>query len=155
MLLALKAFFKAFKDPKGAKYFLEGAKDEKKDSSQLKLLYLLQKQGRLIDFLKEDISGFTDEQVGAAVRQVHNACEKSLEQWLSIRPYFDQLEGEEVSLSEDYDRQSVKVVGNVRGKPPYKGVIRHRGWRASKHALPKEIHERDQTLICPAEVEVV
>lgn len=155
MLLALKAFFKALKDPKAAKIFLEGEKKEKKDPVGLKLLYLLQKQGRLIDFFKEDISNFSDEQVGAAVRQIHQECGKGLEEWLSIRPCFDQQEGQEVSLPSDYDRHSIKVVGNIRGKPPYKGIIRHRGWKAAKQALPKEMLEADQTLICPAEVEVL
>lgn len=130
MWLPLKAFFKAFKDPKGAKIFVEGV-NSASAKHDLTVLNTLQEEGRLVDFLKEDISTFSDPQVGAAVRGVHTACAKILEKTLVIRPLFSEGEGESVRLAEDYDRNAVKVVGNVRGKPPYTGIVRHRGWKAS------------------------
>src|SRR4051794_37026728 len=37
----------------------------------LQLLAILQREGRLVDFLMEDLQGIPDAQVGAAVREVH------------------------------------------------------------------------------------
>ncbi len=153
MMLALRAFFKALKNKNEAKAFVDG-KEEKQDPSHLKLLYLLQKQGRLIDFLKEDIASFSDAQIGAAVRNIHQDCAQSLEEWVSIRPVLKEGEGQEVLIPEGYDHSAIKVVGKVKGNAPYKGVLRHKGWQAQKQDLPKQIRESDQTILCPAEVEV-
>ncbi|MCH9608929.1 MAG: hypothetical protein S4CHLAM45_03320 [Chlamydiales bacterium] len=137
MFLALKVFLKAFRDPKGAKRFIEG-----EESSHVKLLSILQKEGRLVDFIQEDISGFSDEQVGVAVRQVHAGCKKGLNRAYAIRPFLEESEGKAVTLGIDFDESAVKVVGKVVGKPPYKGVIRHRGWQVQ------------EGVFAPAEVEV-
>ena len=37
-------------------------------------LAILQEQGRLVDFLMDDIKGYSDAQVGAAARVLHEGC---------------------------------------------------------------------------------
>ena len=51
---------------------------EKTFASALFVLSALQREGRLIDFLQEDIAGATDADVGAAARVVHDGCRKVL-----------------------------------------------------------------------------
>lgn len=149
MLLALKAFFKALKDKEGAKRFIEGEKPQ----TPLKLLYLLQKSGRLVDFLQEDLSSFSDAQIGAAARKVQNDCQSGMKKWMTIKPLMTEKEGSEVTIPEHYDVASINVVGKVKGKAPYKGVLRHKGWRVVEENLPTT-HAQNE-IVCPAEVEIL
>jgi len=154
-VLSFKAFLKAFKNPEQAQALLNGpATETKKDRSHLQLLRSLQHSGRLVDFLSEDIDSFSDAQVGAAVRQIHSGCRKSLEDLVTIRPLMEENEGSRVSIPAGYSASEVKLVGQVKGDPPYKGRIVHRGWKAHKHSLPKScLHDHDE-IITPAEIEV-
>jgi hypothetical protein len=129
--LAIKAFFKALKNSKEAEEFLGDKKEEKvkikeADTSHLRLLHMLQNSGRFIDFLKEDIVPFSDAQVGAVVRSIHEECGKSLENFVTIRPIFEEKEGDMITVAEGFDPSEVKIVGNVKGNPPYNGVLRHK-----------------------------
>ncbi len=157
--IAFKAFFKALKNKKEAEKFVNTEenlqiKEETTDHSHLRLLQLLQHSGRLVDFLQEDISGFNDAQVGAVVRKIHEGCRGSLEDFVTVRPLFDEQEGANVTIPENYDPAEVKVVGNVKGDAPYKGILRHRGWKAHKLSLPKQVGEIQQAVLAPAEVEL-
>jgi hypothetical protein len=155
--LAFKTFFKALKDKKGAEQFLEGKQNEAPsadDSSHLRLLALLQQEGRLIDFLKEDIAGFTDAQIGSAVRKIHGDCNKTLEEFVHLRPLFSEAEGATITVAQGYDANAIKVVGKIKGSPPYQGILRHKGWRAHKLTLPKHMAKANQAVVYPAEVEV-
>lgn len=159
LILALKAFFTALKDPKKAELFISGkAKEtpmtEFSENSHLRLLAMMQQSSRLIDFLKEDISGFDDEQVGATVRKIHADCGKCLEDIITIRPLFEQNEGMKIDVPKGYDPMKIKVVGRVKGEPPYTGILIHRGWKAHKKSLPKKSGELSNEVICPAEVEI-
>ena len=51
----------------------------KKSGEALRLLTLLQRKGRLLDFLLEDIQGATNEQIGAGVRELHKESQGVLE----------------------------------------------------------------------------
>lgn len=162
LLVAIKAFFWALKNPALAEKAIanknvnlsDGPKLKNiPDAQHLRLLSLLQESSRLIDFLKEDISGFDDAEVGAAVRQVHEECGKCLEDIVTIRPLMDEKEGTKITVPSDYDASKIKVVGKVNGKPPYVGVLVHKGWKAHKRSLPKSLCEVAE-VICPAEVEI-
>jgi len=120
------------------------------DRSHLRLLYLLQKNGRLVDFLKEDISNFSDAEVGACVRKIHEESRRCLEECVRLRPLFPEAEGSEVTLPEGYDKGHVKVVGKVKGVPPYKGVLLHKGWKAEQ----AQLEGIGSLVVCPAEVEI-
>jgi len=156
-LLACKVFLKALKNEKGAKDFLEGQSTEaviSEEHTHLRLLSLLQKEGRLIDFLKEDITSFTDAQIGAAIRKIHGECGKTLEEFVTLRPLLQETEGANVTLPQGYDVNAIKVIGKVKGNPPYQGILRHKGWKAHKLSLPKQIGKTDPTVVFPAEVEI-
>jgi len=150
LLRAFKAFFNAFKKPQPEEIPLKGGGDR----AHLRLLALLQKEGRLIDFLKEDISSYTDAQVGAAVRSIHAKCGKSIEEFVTLRPLFTEEEGATITIPQGYDPSTIKVTGKVKGEPPYQGILRHRGWKAHKESLPKQIVTGDRSVVCPAEVEI-
>jgi len=155
--LAFRAFFKALKEPEKGKQFLE--EDTQKqietgDLSHIRLLCYLQQGSRLVDFIKEDIASFTDAQVGAAVRKVHQDCSKTLEELVSIRPLRDEQEGASIQVPKGFNPAEIKIIGKVKGDPPYSGTLVHRGWKAQKRSLPKKIGEQQPEVVCPAEVEI-
>lgn len=151
---AIKAFVKAFKEPDKAADFLEVKQEKIQDTAHIRLLALLQKSGRLIDFFKEDLTTFSDAQIGAAVRKIHGDTSKSLEDLITIRPLFKEEEGAKVSIAKGYDPSEISLVGKIKGEPPYQGIVRHRGWKAHKISLPKQIGESKRDIIAPAEIEV-
>lgn len=154
--LAAKTFLKALKEPQLAQEFIEGKKLELEapESSHLRFLALMQQSGRLVDFLKEDIASFTDAQVGAAVRGIHQECSKLLEDYVTVRPLREENEGATVKIPQGYDSSTIKVVGKINGEPPFTGILVHKGWKAHKRSLPKKLGDQSVEVICPAEVEV-
>lgn len=159
--LAFKAFIYAWKHPEEANRFILGKLNDKQQSQQphidpshLRLLSILQHSGRLIDFLKEDLTSFNDAQVGAAVRKIHEECGKTLEELVTIRPVMDENEGATIKVAPGYDPATIKVVGKIKGEPPFTGVLVHKGWKAHKRSLPKKMGEHASEVICPAEIEV-
>jgi hypothetical protein len=120
----------------------------------VQLLGLLQREGRLIDFLQEDIEPYEDAQIGAAVREVHRGCRNALQEVLGLRPVLDAPEGSEVEIDEDFDPSRIRLVGNVQGSPPFKGVIRHCGWRYTRLELPRWTAKEETDVLAPAEVEI-
>lgn len=119
----------------------------------LQVLALLQRDGRLIDFLMEDLTAYADAQIGAAVRDVHAGCRESLRRYLTLEPVIDDEEGQQVTVESGMDPARVRVIGNVAGAPPFNGVLRHRGWDATRIELPP-LPSAARTVIAPAEVEV-
>jgi hypothetical protein len=120
----------------------------------LQLLSLLQREGRLVDFLEQDIAAFPDADVGAAARIVHDGCRKALRTHATIEPVRPEDEGARVLLAAGFAPDEVKLTGSVGGQPPYAGVLRHRGWRATRLDLPQVIGEHDAHVLAPAEVEL-
>jgi hypothetical protein len=118
----------------------------------LHLLSLLQREGRLIDFCEEDLAGFSDAQIGAAARAVHDGCRKALRGAVSLAPVRPEAEGSSVTLAAGFDPQAVRLSGNVVGNPPFSGVLRHHGWKATEVRMPAA--SGDPTVIAPAEVEL-
>jgi hypothetical protein len=158
LVTAFKTFIKAFREPQKAVNFLgEGPKkiEKKRDEpDHLRFLTLLQRSGRLVDFLKEDITPYSDAQVGAVVRKVHEDCGKSLEELVTVRPVVEEEEGADIEIPAGYDPSEFKVVGSVKGDGPYKGKLVHKGWRAHKRTLPRQVGELNTDVVYPAEVEV-
>jgi hypothetical protein len=118
----------------------------------VQILALLQRDGRLIDFLMEDLSTYADEQIGKAVRDVHAACRDSLGRYVTLAPIMDEDEGHQTTIASGSDPARFKVVGNV-GAPPVRGVLRHRGWEAIRLDLPP-LPSAGRTIVAPAEIEV-
>lgn len=121
----------------------------------LRILAILQRDGRLIDFLEEDIDAYADAQIGAAVRDIHRGCRKSLREYLSLEPVMNAAEEERVTVAPDFDPAAVRLIGNVVGTPPFQGVLKHHGWRVKEARLPSLPAARDDSMVlAPAEVEV-
>ncbi|WP_437808920.1 DUF2760 domain-containing protein [Sorangium sp. So ce1078] len=123
-------------------------------SSALQLLSLLQREGRLVDFLEQDIASFGDADVGVAARMVHEGCRKALRSHAKLAPVRREEEGAKVTLEAGYSPSEIKLIGNVSGSAPYRGVLRHRGWRADELSLPTPVAGHDASIIAPAEVEL-
>ena len=156
-ILAFKCFFKALRDPKKAEQFLydEPKKiTEASDNSHLRLLTYLQDSGRLIDFLQEDISAYSDAQVGAAVRKIHQDCRSILEELVTLRPVRDEKEGSMIQIPIGYNPSEIKLVGKIKGEAPYNGVLVHKGWKVHKRSLPKNVGTTSMDVVFPAEVEI-
>lgn len=120
----------------------------------LHLLGVLQREGRFVDFLQEDIEIYEDDQIGAAVRNIHSSCRKAINKTLPIKPIAEGNEGEEITVEKGFDPDAIKLTGRVTGEPPFRGIIRHKGWRAQKLELPDLSAIKDPTIISPAEVEI-
>lgn len=120
----------------------------------LRLLALLQREGRLLDFLMEEIATYPDAQVGAAVRDIHRHCRDTLKEHLVLEPVIGKNEGDVIDVPVGFDRSAIRLTGNVTGQPPFKGTLQHHGWRVReiKLALPPE--GQDEFVLMPAEVEL-
>lgn len=120
----------------------------------IQLLALFQRDGRLVDFLSEEIAPYTDEQVGAAARAVHESCREVLGRYFTLEPVMVEAEGDRVTVQAGFDAASIKVLGSVAGQPPIRGVLRHRGWRVAASTLPPLADGEGRAVVAPAEVEV-
>ncbi len=121
----------------------------------VQILSILQRQGRLIDFLQEDLAPYADSQIGAAVRSVHQGCREALSQNLGLEAVLQEEEGSEVTIKPGFDPESVRLTGNVKGDPPFRGILRHRGWRVVRMDLPMKSQDREKDwILAPAEVEM-
>jgi hypothetical protein len=122
----------------------------------LQMLGILQRDARLIDFLMEDITSYSDDQVGAAVRNLHADCRTTLNRHVTLAPVIDSVEGtfQKIDSSKAPDPNRIKLLGNIpaSGKAAG-GTLRHRGWTATAVSLPG-IGKQDVSVIAPAELEV-
>jgi hypothetical protein len=120
----------------------------------LQLLALLQREGRLVDFLEQDVTAFSDADVGAAARVVHEGCRKALRSLATLASIRSEEEGARVTVEAGFVADEIKLTGNVQGAAPFSGVLRHRGWRAERFTLPTVVRSHDATILAPAEVEL-
>jgi hypothetical protein len=120
----------------------------------LQLLGLLQREGRLIDFLQEDMSPYSDAQVGAAARVLHEKCRRALDAHLKLERIRSEAEGTRVSVPPGFSPSATRLLGNVVGEPPFQGSLAHAGWRAVHIELPKLSDGHDVNVLAPAEVEL-
>jgi hypothetical protein len=132
----------------------EGEKRSLEYDRAVQMLALLQREGRLIDFLVEDVTPYPDAQLGAAVRSVHENCRQVVERYFKLEPIIASEEDRPVTVPAGFDPASIKVIGNVTGKPPLRGLLRHRGWRASQVNLPSLPEGAGRSVVAPAEVEI-
>ena len=120
----------------------------------VQMLALLQRDGRLIDFLAEDISAYPDPQLGAAVRTIHETCRKALDQYVKLEPILNSEEDQPVTVEAGFDPAAIKLIGNVAGVPPLRGLLRHKGWRVKELKMPPLPQASGRIVIAPAEVEL-
>jgi hypothetical protein len=120
----------------------------------VQMLAILQRDGRLIDFFTEDIAPYSDQQIGAAVRDLHQSCKSALERYIKLEPIIASDEGQPVTVQDPIDPAAVKLIGNVTGRLPIRGLLRHRGWRVKSVDLPPLPGGNGRSVIAPAEVEI-
>lgn len=123
-------------------------------SGALLFLSLLQREGRFVDFLEEDVAHFSDAEIGAAARVVHEGCRKAVRDHIKLAPVRSEEEGARVTLERGFDAAAIRVTGNVVGEPPFTGVIKHRGWRATEAKLPLVGEGHDARVVAAAEIEL-
>jgi hypothetical protein len=126
------------------------------DAEVVSFLATLQEQGRLVDFLMDDITSYNDAQVGAAARVVHEGCKAALREHFAIRPVRDENEGSSVSVPAGYAADEYRLVGKISGQAPFSGTLVHRGWKTERVKLPRVVRADGDRLptIAPAEVEL-
>jgi len=120
----------------------------------LQVLSLFQREGRLVDFLQQDIASFPDADIGAAARVVHDGCRKALRSHFDVERVRTEPEGTKVTIPAGFDAAAVKLTGDVKGAAPYDGTLRHSGWRVSSARLPERVTGHDARVVFPAEVEL-
>ncbi len=120
----------------------------------VQMLKVLQNEGRLIDFLQEDLSLCEDGQIGAAVRSIHGECKKALQEHMDLKPIFAEKEGATVTVPPGFDAKAIRLTGNVTGNPPFRGILRHRGWQADRIRLPQSGEQKNRWILALAEVEI-
>ena len=120
----------------------------------LQLLSLLQQEARFVDFLFEELKGFSDAEIGAVARVVHEGGRKTLQQYFKLMPVRSEEEESRVTLPAGFNAAEVRVTGNVVGQPPFTGTLIHRGWRVAEVNLPKLAEGHDARILVPAEVEL-
>jgi len=171
--LAFRAFFAVLGDPEMAARFLDASGGavsapaapaapaaaaptlrQASPDAALQLLALLQRDARLIDFVGENLADYSDTQVGAAARLVHEGCAKVLREHFQIVPVRDEAEVSRVALPAGFDAAAVRLTGNVVGQPPFNGSLRHRGWRVAEVRLPQLAEGHDTRVLAAAEVEL-
>jgi Domain of unknown function (DUF2760) len=123
-------------------------------AAALQLLGLLQQDGRFIDFIQEDIAGFSDADIGAAARVVHEGCRKVMREHFTLEAVRGEAEGTPVTLEPGFDAAALRLAGNVVGEPPFRGTLTHKGWIAKQTRLPKLAVGHKVNILAPAEVEL-
>jgi hypothetical protein len=155
LILAFKAFWRSLTDPAFAAR-VEPLFEAAPSGPDLRVLAVLQRDGRLVDFLMEDIDAYADAQIGAAVRDIHRKCRKALRDYLTIEPVLDAPEDSPVTVPAGFDAATIRLSGNVAGNPPFNGQLKHHGWRVKAVQLPAlpGTARADAAILAPAEVEV-
>jgi hypothetical protein len=160
--LALRCEWKALRDPafKDKVQPLLGvtpakpATQPKPSGAPLQLLALLQREGRLLDFLLEDIHNYSDADVGAAVRSIHQKCQAAIQEHLVLQPVVAQSEQSTIEVPSGFDPSAIRLTGNVAGQPPFRGTVQHHGWRVKEIKLSPPPEGQDEFVLMPAEVEL-
>src|SRR5262249_31370178 len=154
IVLAFRAFWRILTQPDFAAR-VEPLLSRAPTGPDLRVLAVLQRDGRLVDFLEEDIDAYSDAQIGAAVRDIHRGCRKALHDYPTIEPVIEAAEEQRVTVPADFDPAAIRLVGNVNGLPPFQGILKHHGWRVRSVHLPVlPVARDDSSVLSPAEVEI-
>lgn len=126
------------------------------DAEVVSFLALLQDKGRLVDFLMDDITPYSDAQVGAAARVLHQGCRAVLTEHFAIRAIRDEAEGARITVPAGFAADEYRLVGRIGGDAPFAGTLVHHGWRVDAVRLPRLVQTQSSRLpaIAPAEIEL-
>jgi len=127
---------------------------ESTPDAALQLLGLLQKEARFIDFIKENITAYSDADIGIAARVVHEGCNKAINEHFTLAPVRSEQEGEKITLPQGFDAAAVRLTGNIVGSAPFTGTLIHKGWQVTTIRLPKLTQGHNAAILAAAEVEL-
>ncbi len=124
-------------------------------SDAISLLATLQRESRFVDIVHEPLGDYTDEQIGAAARDVLRDCGQVLQRLFDLRPVVTEEEGSDMEAPADYDPAKFRLVGQVSDGPPFRGQLVHHGWQASHCRLPQwSGSEESAFVVSPVEIEI-
>lgn len=146
--------FPAPRDVPAPKAKVEDPPARPPETAALQLLSALQREGRFVDFIQEDVAGVSDADLGAAARLVHQGARKVVGGWFTIEAIWPGDEGAAAVVQPGFDARRIRLTGNVTGEPPFRGTLSHHGWRASDARLPSLSQNADPSVLAPAEVEL-
>lgn len=122
------------------------------------VLSRLQEKGRFVDFVMEEIGGYSDQQVGTAARFVHDGCRSVVREYLDLAPVQSGEEGASVTVSEPRHPAELQFLGKSAPAFPVTGRLVHRGWKVVTSRLPQITasveHGEAADVIAPARVEL-
>lgn len=113
---------------------------------------ILQRDGRFVDFLMDDLADIPDSSVGAVARTVHDGCRKTLKDYAVFEPVRAEEERSEITVEEGFDPNRIRLSGSISGEPPFKGVLIHHGWALKEAKFPVSL--AGGNAVVPAEVEI-
>jgi len=126
-----------------------------KRSEALTLLAALQREARLVDLIQEPLADYSDEQIGAAARNVLRDSAGVIDRFFALKRVSSQAEGDKAEIPAGYDPARYRLVGNVSGNGPHRGSLTHAGWEATHVNLPAWTGSNSSALVvAPAEVEI-
>lgn len=153
---AFRLFWNALTNPefaaRGAALFEAPA-----EGPDVRVLQILQRDGRLVDFLSENLDPYSDQQIGAEARVIQRDCRQALNRYLELEPVRPEAEGSPVRIDSGFDPTAIRLVGNVSGSGPYRGTLKHHGWRIKAVKFPAGMEPRpgaEGVVLAPAEVEI-
>ncbi len=122
-------------------------------SEAITLLAALQREARFVDLVQEPLNQYTDEQIGAAARDVLRDCRQVLARMFALEPVVVAEENSEVETPGQLSSQRWRISGKVAGEPPFRGRLVHHGWEAKQCELPLWSGDSDDArVIAPAEI---
>ena len=124
------------------------------DTAALQVLGLMQREARFVDFIQEDVKSYSDAEIGAAARVVHEGCRKVLKEHFQLVPVRDEAEGSRITVAPGFDTTAIRLTGNVVGQAPFTGTLTHRGWKVAQMQLPQLTDEKAAEILAQAEVEL-
>ena len=122
--------------------------------SAYQLLSILQSEARFIDFISEDLTGYSDQQIGGAARVVQEGAKKAIDKYFSLEPVRSEAEESLITLPAGFNPAEIRLTGKVLGEPPFKGVLVHKGWKVNNSQLPKMTEGHDAKILAAAEIEL-
>jgi len=124
-------------------------------SDAVSLLAALQREARFVDLVQETLDQYSDEQVGAAARDVLRDCRSVLDRLFELRPVVAGEEGSSVDIPAGFDAGRFRLTGNVAGEPPFHGSLVHHGWEAARCTIPQWAGSDEAArVVAPAEVQL-
>ena len=124
-------------------------------SDALTLLSALQREARFVDLVQEPLKDYSDDQIGAAARDVLRDCRSVLDRMFDLQPVLDEPEQSQVETPAQFSSGRYRLTGAVQGEPPYAGLLVHPGWQAGHCEMPTWTGaDDDRQIIAPAEIEV-